>query len=551
MMRRRAGLFSAGALALAFALCPTAALAQASALFGGPKGIVKTDRGAVLEGMMVQLISKKSAIRTTVYSDEKGEYEFPKMEEGAYTLRIARPLEFHPFVKEDVAVKGATAFAPIVLRRVTTGNTLPPYPFILAQVSGADWLQVLPGDETVKRNFRTQCNYCHSYQQVFRNRYDEESWAKIVFRMLHGGGSPLIEVRERGRLKPDEEAAMVKWLSTVRGPNSPDPHFPIPPRPKGRATKAVITEYEMPRLELALHDAAGDPKGGIWYSPHRSSYIGRLDPKTGKVEEVHVPLSVKGALPGTHWLEVDPKGIVWGTQVWAHAGYRYDPIKRGFQFIQWGATENEPYNVPQGANLSRDPEDHLWRTRYNQVQRMDPITGKNVKVWPLKKFASTYGSAMSPDGRYFGGGAWPRDGMVIVDTKTDEVFEPETTPFSGPARGEWDNFGTYWSGGRGGVLVSFDTKTKSVREYPLPTQHATLYTARADKHGDVWSGELQAGAYLRLIPKTAEWIEYRLPEPYSHDRQNWIDNTTDPVSVWYVEHDGWVVRIQPREITTP
>ena len=50
--------------------------------------------------MMVQLISKKTAIRTTVYSDADGRYEFPKLDPGTYTLRIARPREYHPFAKE-------------------------------------------------------------------------------------------------------------------------------------------------------------------------------------------------------------------------------------------------------------------------------------------------------------------------------------------------------------------------------------------------------------------------------------------------------------------
>jgi hypothetical protein len=29
------------------------------------------------------------------------------------------------------------------------------------------------------------------------------------------------------------------------------------------------------------------------------------------------------------------------------------------------------------------------------------------------------------------------------------------------------------------------------------------------------------------------------------DRESWIDNSTDPVTVWYVDHEGWIVRIQP------
>ena len=43
------------------------------------------------------------------------------------------------------------------------------------------------------------------------------------------------------------------------------------------------------------------------------------------------------------------------------------------------------------------------------------------------------------------------------------------------------------------------------------------------------------------------FTEYVLPEPYGIDRETWIDNSTDPVTVWYVDHEGWLVRIQPMD----
>ena len=45
--------------------------------------------------------------------------------------------------------------------------------------------------------------------------------------------------------------------------------------------------------------------------------------------------------------------------------------------------------------------------------------------------------------------------------------------------------------------------------------------------------------------RTDQWIEYGMPEPYAHDRRTWIDNSTDPISVWYVDYQGYIVRIQP------
>jgi streptogramin lyase len=544
MLSRIAKTSASAAALLVLALAALPANAQSGhKLLGGPRGAVKTDKGEPLEGIMVQLISGKSAIRTTVFSDADGRYEFPKLEAGAYTLRIARPREFNPFVKEKVAIDGATALDDIALTRVTTQELLPPLKPILAQMTGTEWLTSLSGSGEEKKLLTQNCNWCHSYQQIFRNHYDEHGWQQIVNRMTHGAGSPLILMRPNGRFNDVLEQQLVKWLATVRGPDAPDPSFVPLPRPRGRQTHVIVTEYELPRLEMATHDVAGDGKGNIWYSTHRSSFVGRLDPRTGKVTEYHVPLPDKEALPGTHWIHVDAKGNVWGSENWAHNIWKFDPKTEQFTKVHWNV--KEPVNAPMGGNYALDPEGLIWKARNNAVSATDPVTGMEVKAFKTKKFAATYGSAMSNDGRYFGGGAWPRDGVIVADVKTGEIWEPETSPNSGPARGEFDPQGNYWAGERGGGLVKFDIQRKRVFEYPSPTPYTAFYTARPDKNGEVWAGESHAGKYARFNPKSGEWVEYTLPEPYGFDRESWIDNSTDPVTVWYTDHDGWITRLQP------
>jgi len=534
---RGRGLLSPAAVLASFLLLSHAAQAQtASQLLGGPHGVVKSANGELLEGIMVQLIAQKNAIRTTVYSNADGRYEFPKLEPGTFTLRIARPREFHPFVREKLELNGPAELADITLARVTNAALLPALPEIAAQMTGSEWLLSLSGTGEEKRLLTVNCNWCHSYQQIFRNRYDEHGWAQIVNRMTKGAGSPLINMNPRGRFNDEDTAKLVKWLATVRGPDSKDPPFVTLPRPQGRQTRVVITEYELPRLELATHDVWGDSKGNIWYSPHRSSYIGRLDPRTGAVKEYRVPAVDAGVLPGTHWIYVDKNDIVWGSENWAHSIWRFDPKTEKFTRVRWKVPE--PVNSPMGGNYALDPDGFIWRARGKAVAKIGALTGDTILRFPLKKFTGTYGSAVSRDGRYFGGGAWPRDGVVVADTQNCSAN-------CGPARGEFDPQGNYWSGGRGGMLVKFDIAKKRLFEYPLPTPYASMYSAQADKNGEIWAGEMHAGRYLRFNPKTEQFTEYVLPEPYGIDRETWIDNSTDPVTVWYVDHDGWIVRIQP------
>src|SRR3989304_5297787 len=175
----RFALVGLGLVGLALGMRGNLARVQAQigpSLLGGPQGVVRSTRGDQLEGIGVQLVSSKTAIRTTVYTNDQGRYEFPKLEAGSYTLRITRPLEFRPYLKDSVTISGATALGEMVLEPVAPNSDyLPPTPEILAQLSGTDWLENLDGTAQEKRVFSLACgNGCHSYQQIFRNRYDEQ-----------------------------------------------------------------------------------------------------------------------------------------------------------------------------------------------------------------------------------------------------------------------------------------------------------------------------------------------------------------------------------------
>ena len=91
------------------------------------------------------------------------------------------------------------------------------------------------------------------------------------------------------------------------------------------------------------------------------------------------------------------------------------------------------------------------------------------------------------------------------------------------------------------------TTRGQIREYWPPTPYVTFYEAMPDKRGEVWAGELHGGRMLRFNPQADRWTEYVLPEPYSHDRRTWIDESTTPVTVWYVDHNSYLVRVQARE----
>ena len=113
---------------------------------------------------MVQLIAPNS-VRTTVYSNGDGHYEFPKMQTGSYTLRIAKPLEFKPYQRDSVKIEGSAKLQEIVLERLPSPETsinngdagLPPTPEIYSQLSGAELMWNMTGSIQEKGQLHRAC----------------------------------------------------------------------------------------------------------------------------------------------------------------------------------------------------------------------------------------------------------------------------------------------------------------------------------------------------------------------------------------------------------
>jgi virginiamycin B lyase len=527
------------------------AMPERGNLRGGPSGLVRADTGPQ-EGIQVQLIAA-NAVRTTVTTNRDGRYEFPKLLPGAYTLRIARPLEFQAYQRDSVQVSDGAKLDDIVLQhRANADDLLPPTEDVLAQLSGVELLWNIPGTGEEKHTFSRMCGEgCHGYDQIMRNRYDERSWRLILFRMMHYSGSPLI-VRGRARGNLDAEEMLVKWLARVRGPDSQLGGLTTFPRAHGPATDVVVTEYELPHVLLATHDVAGDSKGNIWYSSHRTPYLGKLDPRTGMVTEYQVPDPAPGSgvLPGTHRITVDRNDIVWASENWAHNLVRLDPASGDFTVIPLKAGD-EPLNTPGLGNFSIGPDGGIWFARSKAVQKFDSKTGKLLERVPFTiDLASPYDNIITGDGSFWAGGSPAGGGNTIelMDTRTNKLLEVHSLSHdSTPARGGFDKDNNPWFGGRGGALLELDAKAGQIREYWPPVPYVTFYEAMPDKRGEVWAGALHSGRMLRFNPQSDQWTQYVLPEPYSHDRRTWIDNSTTPVTVWYVDHNSYMVRVQPRE----
>jgi len=375
----------------------TAAWPVPTTLKGGPRGVVRASSGLLLEGTKVQLIAP-NGVRITVFTDAAGRYEFPAMQTGSYTLRIATPLPFRAYAREGTQIKGANTLDDIVLEPVPgpqgvggyVRDAFSPTPEVMAQLSGSEWLWNLPGSMQEKTTFQRGCGIgCHSYENILRNRYDERSWRLIVERMKTGAqggpGRAMDPDSETGPTLNGEIDMIAKWLTNVAGPDTKhDPVRLFPARSSGKATRVVITEYEVNRRFLNLHDVCGDAKGNIWYNSWHAPQVGYLDPRTGVIKEYTLPAMADGRpFVGAHACRVDDKrGYLWVNQGPSQPG------TRSLFRLNMATGEIRQFpNTPIYLNFGLAPDGFVWgsRTRENgivETVRVDPDSGEVVQAYP-------------------------------------------------------------------------------------------------------------------------------------------------------------------------
>src|SRR5262245_64549833 len=171
--------------------------------------------------------------------------------------------------------------------------------------------------------------------------HDPDAFQQVFRRMAqYSPGSspthpqPLLPISrgERPVVTGAAAVAAAEYLAGLNMSTAETLEFPLKtlPRPKGRATKVVITEYDLPRRDAMPHDVIVDPQGNAWYSDFGSQFVGVLDPRTGKVKDIAIPMLKPEQPKGGLDLEFDPDGNIWLSMMYQTGDAR---IERTIQAI--------------------------------------------------------------------------------------------------------------------------------------------------------------------------------------------------------------------------
>jgi len=288
----------------------------------------------------------------------------------------------------------------------------------------------------------------------------------------------------------------------------------------------AIVEYQIPRDNAFPHDPAVGRDGIVWYTDQRNSYIGRLDPATGKITDYPTPTPESAP----HGIVVAPDGGVWYTAQRAGKLGRLDPA----------TGQIKEYALPPEARDPHTPafrKGQVWFTvqQSNMYGRLDPATGA-VKVWNAHTSRSLpYGMVNAPDGSIWVA-LFGTNKLGRIDGESGEMKEI-ILPHSGarPRRLAVDETGVVWySDYARGRLGSYDPKSKAAREWLSPGgEGSSPYGIAIAPDGRIFYNEARPGVMVAFDRKTGKAETIPIPTRGSVVRNMAVDSTR--ARVWLAE----------------
>jgi len=466
-------------------------------------GSVTSAAEGQMEGVLVSAKRAGSTITVTVATDEHGRYRFPSAALGPGSYALAIRAVGYDLAGPTVAVVTSQGNAVANLRLVKTKD-------LAAQLSDAEWLASMPGSYDQKRDLN-ECNGCHSLQRIVRSTYTADQFQHLILPRMAGGfytnnSSPAHPQQKLGApFVPSERdlalsRPIAEYLARINLSSGPTWSYPLKtlPRPKGAATHVLITEYDLPRPDIAPHDVVVNAKGEVYFSSFHEQFLGQLDPKTGAVTQYPTPVLKPGYPTGSLDLELDPRtGDLWLAMMFQGAVLKFDPATKAMR--TWSIPAMYQNEVTQQAFLTvPSPVDgKLWikDSARRAIYRLDPATGT----------FESFGPVLAPDGHtIFNYG-------LAADSKND-VYG-------------LDFPNMVYTADRSNYLSHVDAQTGAMSSYALPTHQSRPRRGRFDAQDRLWFAEFDGNNVGMFDATTKQFKEWPMPSftfPYDAVRDRMI-----------------------------
>jgi virginiamycin B lyase len=476
---------------------------------GSISGAVTGSDGAPLKGVFVRIQNPQMKMTIHVLSNRQGRYRADNVPAGDYRVQ-ATAAGYSSDVRTGVKVADNQS--------ISLDFTVRKRPVRWTEITMNQFKTLAPADPG-KDLLVNRCFACHGHQtQIATARRDFQGWLGTVnfMRDSQSGMGGFI-----GDSFTDEMAQTVaSYMERLFGVDSA---FPGPEQMPGyantvhgeftdEAMNIVYVDYDLgpsrfPWSGLPMKD------GSIWMPYYgNGNKIAKLDPKTGVVQELKVPLPVSA---GIHSVVPGPEDTFWFSEQYPNNVGKYDARTNTFK----------EYKSPgRGRHtILVDDEGIVWSTG-SPLTRFNP---KTEEFTVITDAASSYGVDLDKAGNLWYTEFRPDGKLGKVDRKTLAVTKYELpTPGGRPRRLEADApDGAVWVLGFGsGVIARLDPQTGAFREYKVPGPEPTPYAFNFDRDGNAWYSSEYQDVYGRLNPRTGQIIEFPFPYAENSSREFFRDD---------------------------
>ena len=529
-------------LALAAAGCFAVTSAQAQL-----SGQIASSEEGAMEGVVVSAKADASPITVSVVSDDKGHYAFPagRLAPGHYTLSI-RAVGYQ---LDGAGAADVPGTADLKLKKAKE---------VWRQLSNAEWLMSIPGSDQQKK-FLLNCVGCHTLQRIVSSTHNAAEFAQVIDRMTgyYPGSTPIHPQHLVGDFRRNigngaNVDAIAKYLASINLSEGPTWEYPLKtmPRPTGKATHVVVTEYALPRATIEPHDAIVDADGIVWYSNFGEQNLGRLDPATGKVTEYPIPIIKEGFPTGTLDLEPAPDGKLWIALMYQGGLASFDKASGKMEIFPLPkAWQADGTQLSMVTPTHDDIDGKVWTkdVETNKVIRLDVKSGAFEDLGQPKdvtgKGIGAYGIPTDlANGVYMLNFADGDIGRLDANSQKLTIY-PTPTPGSRPRRGRVDAENRLWFAEyAGNAIAQFDPKAEAIKEWKAPIPWTSPYDVVTAKDGSVWTASMLTDRASRLDPATGAWIDYPLPHQ-SNIRRSFVDGNG---AAWFGNvHNAAIIKVEP------
>jgi len=520
-----------------------------------------------LEGAYVGARANGSTVTKYGMTDNRGEFLLRGLESGTYTL-LTRIPGFRNVKREGIRVEsGEETRADVRVEPETDFLRL------VEQASNSELLESLPVTDMERVALDSRCSSrCHGASYFVESRFSARDWRLIVSKMESitpvGDLDPPIarpgrgagqepprrgssfdtdaeiygSTAEGGSFRDDEH--LVQYLSKISGPDSKGFPIKFQPRATGQLTRAVVTEYQIPRPGAYVHDLMLDPRGGYaWYNDWRVNVVGSVNMQTGEVKEYPVP-GRDDRPGGFHSARWDKEGNLWLGQLWSGRVVRFD-VKQGkvtgsWQVpLEWSRTGTvvacQYVNHPDGPIWTRD-------ALLGSGWKLNPDTGVFTQVqnarWNLcDREGNLYG--------FVGRGVLRKTEPGLE--KFTEYRTPTPNAQANENRLNLDTAGNVWYGDWDSRHIGLlDTHAGKITEFLIPTPWSLAYNAIGDGANNIgWTVPHHSDRMVKADADSGQVIEIPLPSRGYQIRNLGIEMTANPPAIWFMnQRDGTIVRFQ-------